>query len=759
MPKGLVMPPAQLETRRITVERVVARTERIGVTVLSGVNSVVALACLLGGDVGGGGVAVNVGLLGWSLWRVWRPRMGQWWRLADLAVVSVYLLSTPLLVEGTEFTTAASPMLAVGGTAVISFSLATATIRSLGATVVVMASWTVGAAGVDEVGNPLAIFSLDFLLVEWAMAALLRRLVVRAAAATDDGFEQLDRTRIAAEVAEARAKAEREMWATMHDTAASTLTMLGQGVCADPARLRRQLQRDVQAVTAEPVFLTESGTVDVVPLIRAICEDTVTPVRLTAPTSLVLDSTVGQALVSATREALTNVDRHAHARSATVDITDEHVGIGDDGVGFDSSDIEPRRRRHGIRGSMIGRITDIGGTVEIESAPGRGTQVILRWAREDDSAADQPDAFDHSRRLLRGYGYGLVAIAGIVTALQGLRALSADHPVAQLAVMALALATVIAAWIDIRVGLPTLVWWAIVLAVIVAVPIQALLLSPEQLSTGANWAVAALGWQIAALAYTRPRTLSMTLLCALWLIGAVVMLARAPATANIAELVYTIASVLVMQATAIGFTAFLQHAVTRTSQLRAAVTDLQLRTTLTETLRRDHRARHRQLSTTLVPLLHRLANEPDPAADPALRAACVIESARLRRMFGGHDQSGHPLVEELRPVIDAAEHRGVAVALHVSGELPALTAAERTRLLSAPVTLLTAARTRARVVFTGPTPEQPLPTISIVCDCDDTVRATATTIAPNSDITTVEQLTWATFTLDPAPRPLEETTP
>ncbi len=759
MPKGLVMPPAQLETRRITVERVVARTERIGVTVLSGVNSVVALACLLGGDVGGGGVAVNVGLLGWSLWRLSRPRMGQWWRLADLAVVSVYLLCTPLLVEGTEFTTAASPMLAVAGTAVISFSLATATIRSLGATVVVMASWTVGAAGVDEVGNPLAIFSLDFLLVEWAMAALLRRLVVRAAAATDDGFEQLDRTRIAAQVAEARAKAEREMWATMHDTAASTLTMLGQGVCADPARLRRQLQRDVHAVTAEPVFLTESGTVDVVPLIRAICDDVVTPVRLTAPTSLVLDSTVGQALVSATREALTNVDRHAHARSATVDITDDHVDIGDDGIGFDISDPEPRRRRHGIRGSMIGRITDIGGTVEVDSTPGRGTQVILRWAREDDSGTDQPDAFDHSRRLLRGYGYGLVAIAGIVTALQGLRALSADHPVAQLAVMALALAAVLAAWIDIRVGLPTLVWWTTVLAVIVAVPIQALLLSPAQLSTGANWAVAALGWQIAALAYTRPRTLSMTLLCALWLIGAVVMLVRSPATAGIAELVYTIASVLVMQATAIGFTAFLQHAVTRTSQLRAAITDLQLRTTLTETLRRDHRARHRQLSTTLVPLLHRLAQETDPAADPALQAACVIESARLRRMFGGNDQSGHPLVEELRPVIDAAEHRGVAVALHVSGELPTLTPADRTRLLSAPVTLLTAARTRARVVFTGPTPEQPFPTISIVCDCDDTVRATATTIAPNSDIITDEQLTWATFTLDPAPRPLEETTP
>ncbi|WP_280215100.1 sensor histidine kinase [Nocardia cyriacigeorgica] len=753
------MPPAQLETRRITVERVLARTERIGVAVLSGVNSVVALACLLGGEVERSGVAVNLGLLVWSLWRLSRPRMGQWWRVADLTVVTAYLLCTPLLVDGPEFTTAASPMLAVAGTTVISFSLATTTIRSLTATVVTMAGWSVGAAGIDGVGNPLAIFSLDFLLVEWAMAALLRRLVVRAAAATDDGFEQLDRTRIASEVAEARAKAEREMWATMHDTAASTLTMLGQGVCADPARLRKQLQRDVRAVTAEPVLRTDSGTVDVVPLMRAICQETTTPARLTAPASLILDSMVGHALVSAAREALANVDRHAQARSVAIDITADHVRICDDGIGFDSSDHGPRRRRHGIRGSLIGRITDIGGTVEIDSTPGRGTQVILRWAGDDDSGSHALDAFDHSRRLLRGYGYGLVVIAGIVTALQGQRALTAAHPVAQLAVLAVALAAVIAAWIDIRVGLPGPVWWATVLAVIVAVPIQQLLLSPEQLSTGANWAVAALGWQIAALAYTRPRTVSLGLLSALWLIGAAVMLVRVSDRAGVAELVYTIASVLVMQATAIGFTAFLQHAVMRTSQLRAAVTDLQLRTVLTETLRRDHRARHRQLSLTLVPLLHRLAAEPDPAADPALRAACVIESARLRRMFGGHDETGHPLVEELRPAIDAAERRGVAVALHVSGDLPALTPAERTRLLSAPVMLLAGAVTRARVVFTGPTGDQAFATISIVCDCDATTRSAAETIAPDSDTTSVDQLTWATYPLDPAPRLLEETTP
>lgn len=92
-----------------------------------------------------------------------------------------------------------------------------------------------------------------------------------------------------------------------------------------------------------------------------------------------LPQDVENALVQATREALTNAARHAGAAVARVAITQRgtrvRVSITDLGAGFDET-----LAGQGITGSLQQRMRDVGGRAEISSATGRGTRVCLTWA-------------------------------------------------------------------------------------------------------------------------------------------------------------------------------------------------------------------------------------------------------------------------------------------------------------------------------------------------------------------------------------------
>jgi signal transduction histidine kinase len=78
------------------------------------------------------------------------------------------------------------------------------------------------------------------------------------------------------------------------------------------------------------------------------------------------------------QEALHNVIRHAGARVATVALRQRDggllLGVRDDGVGFDPG--SPRERRSLGLASMRERVRLVNGTLDIESAPGRGTAIV-----------------------------------------------------------------------------------------------------------------------------------------------------------------------------------------------------------------------------------------------------------------------------------------------------------------------------------------------------------------------------------------------
>lgn len=91
------------------------------------------------------------------------------------------------------------------------------------------------------------------------------------------------------------------------------------------------------------------------------------------------------------QEALTNVRKHAGASAAVVRITNGDdvttITIEDDGHGFDlASALLDRGARFGLH-TMRERMELIGGTLSIDSAPGRGTRVIARVPRVSYAAA------------------------------------------------------------------------------------------------------------------------------------------------------------------------------------------------------------------------------------------------------------------------------------------------------------------------------------------------------------------------------------
>jgi signal transduction histidine kinase len=91
----------------------------------------------------------------------------------------------------------------------------------------------------------------------------------------------------------------------------------------------------------------------------------------------IVSEAITKALAGAVAEALTNATKHGDAGHATVFLDTTEAGsvfcsVKDDGSGFDTA---AATEGVGIGRSIRGRITEVGGRVEIDGRPGRGTEV------------------------------------------------------------------------------------------------------------------------------------------------------------------------------------------------------------------------------------------------------------------------------------------------------------------------------------------------------------------------------------------------
>ena len=125
---------------------------------------------------------------------------------------------------------------------------------------------------------------------------------------------------------------------------------------------------------------------DLTLLIRTLIDLIPHVVELECPDRVHVPSQVARAIADATAEAVRNAVRHAGVRDLGAGVGRRSrcgghgpvvVVVSDHGVGFDPVRVPTTRR--GVRDSIHGRLAEIGGGVVLESAPGEGTTVRLRW--------------------------------------------------------------------------------------------------------------------------------------------------------------------------------------------------------------------------------------------------------------------------------------------------------------------------------------------------------------------------------------------
>jgi signal transduction histidine kinase/phage shock protein PspC (stress-responsive transcriptional regulator) len=236
----------------------------------------------------------------------------------------------------------------------------------------------VGIIGTIAVFSPISGAGLDALLssVVFALVALLGVALV-AAPMLWRMFGQLRAER------EGRIReAERaELAAMVHDQVLHTLALI-QRNANDPKtvqRIARGQERTLRNWLYKPTGSASETFAAAIEEAVAEIEDTY---AIAVESVVVGDATLSdslRALVNAVREALVNAGRHAQVDTvslyAEVEPDQVSVFVRDRGVGFDLSGVSDDR--HGVRGSIIGRMERHGGKAEIRSDLGEGTEVRL----------------------------------------------------------------------------------------------------------------------------------------------------------------------------------------------------------------------------------------------------------------------------------------------------------------------------------------------------------------------------------------------
>jgi signal transduction histidine kinase len=201
----------------------------------------------------------------------------------------------------------------------------------------------------------------------------------------------------------------------VHDEVLATLALAASGLPIPQDRLAAQARQAVATVTS----LADDQAHEPVALSVAVAAEarrhgvSCTVQGSVAASSVRAFTPTHDALIGAMRQALRNSIQHAPDAARSVRIlhtgSEVRVEIIDDGPGFDPAQIA--HDRLGIRQSIIGRMSRLpGGSAEIDSAPGRGTVVRLRWAVEADNRIVIPD-----NRVSLRVGFFVVAVIYVGT--------------------------------------------------------------------------------------------------------------------------------------------------------------------------------------------------------------------------------------------------------------------------------------------------------------------------------------------------------
>ncbi|WP_278262709.1 sensor histidine kinase [Nocardia sp. AG03] len=677
-----------------------------------------------------------VSLIAWSVFRLCTRRTGTRWEVADLAAAVLFLAVPAPYAVALADTGAIEGR--VAGAAVISFGVSLAWHRSLCFAAVLVVALFVGFRGVIDLtpGAFASLYTVRFLFVGWLMAVAARQVVLAAAHSVDTSRAALTRTRIGAAVAAARRRHEREQWSILHDTAASTLMLVGSRAPIGRDVVAEQARRDLVVLEAGVPVFDEAEADRVVDLIEMLAEPVQrcrTRVELHAPAELPLHPMVAWTVVAAVREALTNVDRHAGADSVDIHVGATGLTVTDDGVGFADPAVTTSGR-HGVQRSIVERMAAIGGSASVTTTAGQGTRVELCWplgspvtpSTEEDNA----DTSAGVRRIESGLCIAISVVAVANTVVQVSRLDLADSiPPAQvhygLAALVVACA-VLAPLTPFRNRATTLLLMALVTAVST---LLCLLIPPYQ----GNWAHGAVGWTIVALGLLGPRAVSITALIVWWTIVVVIVLARRPELANLAGMTYLTAALLFLEIAVVLFAASTHRVVQvvsgherqRRQAAASAAVDLELK--------QECERRYRSQLASVLPVLRDIADGALDLNSPRVVLGARTEYARLRRLFARVDSMDHQLFADTRTAIELAEARGVTVAVEAAPDLPEIPAAAHALVSAATRILLDDSRSKVRITVVTEEDEM---TVSVMCDATHAATDELAALPPADDVST-----------------------
>jgi signal transduction histidine kinase len=172
-----------------------------------------------------------------------------------------------------------------------------------------------------------------------------------------------------------------EVAAMVHDQVMHTLALIQRNAADTKTvqRLARGQERSLRNWLYRPAASPSEQFAAALEQVAAEVEDTYAiEVETVVVGDREVDEKVG-ALIAAAREAVVNAARHAKVQTVSLYAEAEpeqlSVFVRDRGTGFDPSTVEDHR--HGVRGSIIGRMDRHGGRAEIRSEPGAGTEVRL----------------------------------------------------------------------------------------------------------------------------------------------------------------------------------------------------------------------------------------------------------------------------------------------------------------------------------------------------------------------------------------------
>jgi signal transduction histidine kinase len=193
------------------------------------------------------------------------------------------------------------------------------------------------------------------------------------------------------EVAVARAR--EEVARTLHDGVLQTLAVVQRRTSdAELASLAREQEVELRqflfgtrSAPASNGLRRRAGTTDLAAVLRDAAAEAERRQSLRADIVLTdelppIPVDVADAIRGAVAESLVNASKHGGASHAVVFVEHDPTeglfcSVKDDGVGFDAAE---RPEGIGITRSIRGRIDEVGGTVEVDGRPGRGTEVRIR---------------------------------------------------------------------------------------------------------------------------------------------------------------------------------------------------------------------------------------------------------------------------------------------------------------------------------------------------------------------------------------------